>query len=134
MALQFPEAFLTKVYKIKDDLLNFVNDYEYLQYFFSRDQEKILFSVLNALSCYGILKNFIENSAIDKMIISQHCIINRFIRYGSIPQKPEYTNSLIINYQNLITRNIQPAAYAISAAMSLLSLEESSRFVEMQEK
>lgn len=114
--IQSPSEFYKKIYKDRDDLLYFAEDYEPVKAFFAGEQKNIFEDALRLMGIYDDSKTFIVDDKVEVSARGIKDILKREVPYSHIPQLPSFINEFNGAYIAVLTKMEAPVLEAIKEA------------------
>ena len=116
LQIKYSKEFFSDIDNNKDDYLDFAEDYEHVEKFFSGEQKGIFDKAIKLMDIYEDSKTFIVHSEIEKVVSDINDIIKSSNPYGKIYELPELSNKFTSIYTDLLQEMQEPVDQAIQDA------------------
>ena len=116
LQMKYSNEFFSGVERKKDDFLDFGEDYEPLDKFFSGEQKTIFDKALHLMGIYDDSKTFIVNSEIEAVVADIKAILKKAAPYNEIFKLPDLLERFIALYGQLLSEMQKPIDEAIDEA------------------
>ncbi|MBF1049794.1 BREX system P-loop protein BrxC [Peptostreptococcus sp.] len=116
LQIKYSKEFFFDIDNKKDDYLDFAEDYEPVERFFSGEQKGIFDKAIKLMDIYEDSKTFIVNSEIEKVVSDINDIIKSSNPYRKIFELPELSNKFTSIYTDLLQEMQEPVDQAIQDA------------------
>ena len=116
--LQSPTEFFSAVSRMRDDFMDFAEDYDPLKAFFAGEQQQIFARTLDMLAIYDDSKTYIVNSALEDIVAQMRAIVRQEKPYGSIPRLPGLRDQFMTAYRKVLEAEQAPVLDSIGQAMN----------------
>lgn len=115
LQINAPLEFFKEVSDGQDELLDFGEDFEPVQKFFSpnSEQEQIFRRALDMLGIYDDSKTYIVNTALEDVVRQMRSIVGMKAPYREIPKLPELREKFMILYNEILEEQSAPVVKAI---------------------
>ena len=115
LQINAPLEFFKEVSDWQDELLDFGEDFEPVQKFFSpnSEQEQIFRRALDMLGIYDDSKTYIVNTALEDVVRQMRSIVGMKAPYREIPKLPELREKFMILYNEILEEQSAPVVKAI---------------------
>ena len=115
LQINAPLAFFKEVSDGQDELLDFGEDFEPVQKFFSpnSEQEQIFRRALDMLDIYDDSKTYIVNTALEDVVRQMRGIVAMKAPYREIPKLPELREKFMNLYNEILEEQSAPVVKAI---------------------
>lgn len=115
LQINAPLEFFKEVSDGQDELLDFGEDFEPVQKFFSpnSEQEQIFRRALDMLGIYDDSKTYIVNTALEDVVRQMRNIVAMAAPYREIPKLPELREKFMILYNEILEEQSAPVVKAI---------------------
>lgn len=117
-ALQLPSPmeFFSAIAKMRDDFLDFAEDYDPLKTFFAGEQRQIFARTLELLAIYEDSKTYIVDPALEEIVAQMRAIVRQQRPYGSIPKLPGLCGQFTDAYSKVLEAELGPVLHAVDQA------------------
>ena len=132
--IQSPMDFFTTVYKMRDDFMDFAEDYDPVKAFFSGEQQQIFTQALDLLVIYDDSKTYIVDPTLEDIVTQMRSIIRQEKPYGSIPKLPGLCDQFMASYLKVLEVEQAPVLDSINQAMQRVFDALSGKEYEEQKK
>ena len=115
LQINAPLEFFKEVSDGQDELLDFGEDFEPVQKFFSpnSEQEQIFRRALDMLGIYDDSKTYIVNTALEDVVRQMRSIVGMKTPYREIPKLPELREKFMSLYNEILEEQSAPVVKAI---------------------
>lgn len=115
LQINAPLEFFKEVSDGQDELLDFGEDFEPVQKFFSpnSEQEQIFRRALDMLGIYDDSKTYIVNTALEDVVRQMRSIVGMKTPYREIPKLPELREKFMTLYDEILEEQSAPVVKAI---------------------
>lgn len=115
LQINAPLEFFKEVSDGQDELLDFGEDFEPVQKFFSpnSEQEQIFRRALDMLGIYDDSKTYIVNTALEDVVRQMRSIVGMKAPYREIPKLPELREKFMSLYSEILEEQSAPVVKAI---------------------
>ena len=115
LQINAPLEFFKEVSDGQDELLDFGEDFEPVQKFFSpnSEQEQIFRRALDMLGIYDDSKTYIVNTALEDVVRQMRSIVGMKAPYREIPKLPELREKFMTLYNEILEEQSAPVVKAI---------------------
>lgn len=115
LQINAPLEFFKEVSDGQDELLDFGEDFEPVQKFFSpnSEQEQIFRRALDMLDIYDDSKTYIVNTALEDVVRQMRSIVGMKAPYREIPKLPELREKFMALYNEILEEQSAPVVKAI---------------------
>ena len=115
LQINAPLEFFKEVSDGQDELLDFGEDFEPVQKFFSpnSEQEQIFRRALDMLGIYDDSKTYIVNTALEDVVRQMRSIVSMKAPYREIPKLPELREKFMSLYSEILEEQSAPVVKAI---------------------
>ena len=115
LPINAPLEFFKEVSDGQDELLDFGEDFEPVQKFFSpnSEQEQIFCRALDMLGIYDDSKTYIVNTALEDVVRQMRSIVGMKAPYREIPKLPELREKFMSLYSEILEEQSAPVVKAI---------------------
>lgn len=115
LQINAPLEFFKEVSDGQDELLDFGEDFEPVQKFFSpnSEQEQIFRRALDMLGIYDDSKTYIVNTALEDVVRQMRSIVSMKAPYREIPKLPELREKFMTLYNEILEEESAPVVKAI---------------------
>ena len=115
LQINAPLEFFKEVSDGQDELLDFGEDFEPVQKFFSpnSEQEQIFRRALDMLGIYDDSKTYIVNTALEDVVRQMRSIVGMKAPYREIPKLPELREKFMTLYNEILEEESAPVVKAI---------------------
>lgn len=115
LQINAPLEFFKEVSDGQDELLDFGEDFEPVQKFFSpnSEQEQIFRRALDMLGIYDDSKTYIVNTALEDVVRQMRSIVGMKAPYREIPKLPELWEKFMTLYNEILEEESAPVVKAI---------------------
>ena len=115
LQINAPLEFFKEVSDGQDELLDFGEDFEPVQKFFSpnSEQEQIFRRALDMLGIYDDSKTYIVNTALEDVVRQMRSIVGMKAPYREIPKLPELREKFMTRYNEILEEQSAPVVKAI---------------------
>lgn len=115
LQINAPLEFFKEVSDGQDELLDFGEDFEPVQKFFSpnSEQEQIFRRALDMLDIYDDSKTYIVNTALEDVVRQMRSIVGMKTPYREIPKLPELREKFMSLYNEILEEQSAPVVKAI---------------------
>ena len=115
LQINAPLEFFKEVSDGQDELLDFGEDFEPVQKFFSpnSEQEQIFRRALDMLGIYDDSKTYIVNTALEDVVRQMRSIVTMKAPYREIPKLPELREKFMSLYSEILEEQSAPVVKAI---------------------
>ena len=115
LQINAPLEFFKEVSDGQDELLDFGEDFEPVQKFFSpnSEQEQIFRRALDMLDIYDDSKTYIVNTALEDVVRQMRSIVAMKAPYREIPKLPELREKFMFLYNEILEEQSAPVVKAI---------------------
>ena len=114
--MKYANEFFQGVERKKDDFLDFAEDYEPLDKFFSGEQKTIFDRALKLMGIYDESKTFIVNDEIESVVADIKIILKKQSPFNEIFKLPDLLEKFISLYDHLLSEMQKPIDNAIVEA------------------
>lgn len=116
LQMKYANEFFGKIDHMKDDFLDFAEDYEPLEKFFEGEQKSIFDKALKLMKIYDDSKTFIVNSEIESVVFEINKILKKQSPFNEIFKLPDLLEKFISLYSQLLLEMQKPIYQAIDEA------------------
>ncbi len=116
LQLQSPMDFFTTISKMRDDFMDFVDDYDPVKQFFSGEQHQIFTRALDMLAIYDDSKTYIVDAALEDIVARMRAIVRQEKPYGNIPKLPGLRDQFMAAYMKVLEVEQAPVLDSIGQA------------------
>lgn len=116
LQMNYANEFFQGVERKKDDFLDFAEDYEPLDKFFTGEQKTIFDKALKLMEIYDDSKTFIVNGEIEAVVADVKAILKKQSPFNEIFKLPDLIEKFISLYDQLLTEMQKPIDNAIDEA------------------
>ena len=115
LQINAPLEFFKEVSDGQDELLDFGEDFEPVQKFFSpnSEQEQIFRRALDMLGIYDDSKTYIVNTALEDVVRQMRSIVGMKTPYREIPKLPELREKFMTLYNEILEEQSEPVVKTI---------------------
>ena len=115
LQINAPLEFFKEVSDWQDELLDFGEDFEPVQKFFSpnSEQEQIFRRALDMLGIYDDSKTYIVNTALEDVVRQMRSIVGMKTPYREIPKLPELREKFMTLYNEILEEQSEPVVKTI---------------------
>ena len=128
LQMKYANEFFTGVERKKDDFLDFAEDYEAIDTFFSGEQKEIFDKALKLIGIYDDSKTFIVNSEIETVVADMKSILKKSAPYNEIRKLPDMLERFMELYEQLLSEMQKPIDIAIKEARKRVFEELEGKF------
>lgn len=115
--IQFPMEFFSTVSKMRDDCLDFAEDYDQVKAFFAGEQQQIFKQSMDMLAIYEDSKTYIVDPALEDIVAQIRTIVRQEKPYGNIHKLPGMRDQFISVYMQVLEVDQAPVLDSIDQAM-----------------
>jgi len=116
LQLQSPMEFFSTVSKMRDDFMDFAEDYDPVKAFFAGEQQQIFMRALDMLAIYDDSKTYIVDSALEDIVAQMRTIVRQEKPYGSIHKLPGLRDQFMAAYMKVLKAEQAPVLDSIDQA------------------
>ena len=116
LGMRYSNEFFAYIDTKKDDYLDFAEDYEPLEKFFSGEQKDIFDNALRLMKIFEDSKTFVVDDEIEKVVADVNAILKKSAPYNEIFKLPELLDKFIHLYGRLLSAMQKPVDAAIQEA------------------
>ena len=114
--IQSAKEFFAAVSKMREDFMDFAEDYDPVKAFFAGEQQQIFMRTLDMLAIYDDSKTYIVDSALEDIVAQMRAIIRQEKPYGSIPKLPGLRDQFMSAYIKVLEVEQAPVLDSIDQA------------------
>lgn len=116
LQMKYANEFFQGVERKKDDFLDFTEDYEPVDKFFTGEQKTIFDKALKLMGIYNDSKTFIVNNEIESVVLEVNRILKKQSPFNEIFKLPDLLEKFISLYGQLLSEMQKPIDSAIDEA------------------
>jgi len=132
--LQSPMEFFSTVSKMRDDFMDFAEDYDPVKAFFAGEQQQIFMRTLDMLAIYDDSKTYIVDSTLEDIVAQMRTIVRQEKPYGNIPKLPGLRDQFMSAYMKVLEVEQAPVLDSIDQAMKRVLDALSGKEYESQKR
>ena len=114
--LQSAMEFFAAVSKMREDFMDFAEDYDPVKAFFAGEQQQIFTRALDMLAIYDDSKTYIVDSVLENIVAQMRTIVRQEKPYGNIPKLPGLRDQFMAAYVKVLEVEQAPVLDSIDQA------------------
>ena len=114
--IQSPIEFFSTVSKMRDDFMDFAEDYDPVKAFFAGEQRQIFMRTLDMLGIYDDSKTYIVDAVLEDIVAQMRSIVHQEKPYGNIPKLPGLRDQFMAAYIKVLEAWQAPVLDSIDQA------------------
>lgn len=114
--LQSAMEFFAAVSKMREDFMDFAEDYDPVKAFFAGEQQQIFMRALDMLAIYDDSKTYIVDSVLENIVAQMRTIVRQEKPYGNIPKLPGLRDQFMAAYVKVLEVEQAPVLDSIDQA------------------
>jgi len=114
--IQSAMEFFSTISKMRDDFMDFAEDYDPLKAFFAGEQRQIFMRALDMLTIYDDSKTYIVDSALENIVAEMYSIVRQERPYVNIPKLPGLCDQFRSAYMKVLKFEQAPVLDSIDQA------------------
>lgn len=114
--IQSTKEFFATVSKMREDFMDFAEDYDPVKAFFAGEQQQIFMRALDMLAIYDDSKTYIVDSALEDIVAQMRSIVHQDKPYGNIPKLPRLRERFMTAYVKVLEVEQAPVLGSIDQA------------------
>lgn len=114
--LQSAMEFFAAVSKMREDFMDFAEDYDPVKAFFAGEQQQIFTRALDMLAIYDDSKTYIVDSVLENIVAQMRAIVRQEKPYGNIPKLPGLRDQFMAAYVKVLEVEQAPVLDSIDQA------------------
>lgn len=114
--IQSAMELFTNVSKMRDDFMDFAEDYDPVKAFFAGEQQQIFMRALDMLAIYDDSKTYIVDSVLEDIVAQMRSIVRQDKPYGNIPKLPGLRDQFMAAYVKVLEVEQAPVLDSIDQA------------------
>lgn len=115
--IQSPMEFFTVISKMREDFMDFAEDYDPVKLFFSGEQQQIFMRTLDMLAIYDDSKTYIVEPELEDIVAHMQSVVQQEKPYSNIPKLPSLRDKFMTAYDKVLEAEQAPVLDSIDQAM-----------------
>lgn len=132
--IQSPMEFFSAVSKMREDFMDFAEDYDPVKAFFSGEQQQIFMRSVDMLAIYDDSKTYIVDTTLENIVAQMRSIVRQEKPYGNIPKLPGLRDQFMSAYSKVLDVEQAPVLDSIDQAAKRVLDALSGKEYERQQR